>query len=158
MENPNMSTLMCPGLMCGVLLAHLGPLDAEDVDFIGAVQGAAADAAPRHRARAVGQGDRVLRRHRPQVAALGGDEVWVENKRNQSLARRLGTGDRREGTRTATPAPALALLGACPAQRSPNGPGIRSGKTRCPRAAPPRARAPAWLPLKAAPPHPSPRC
>lgn len=158
MENPNMSTLMCPGLMCGVLLAHLGPLDAEDVDFIGAVQGAAADAAPRHRARAVGQGDRVLRRHRPQVAALGGDEVWVENKRNQSLARRLGTGDRREGTRTATPAPALALLGACPAQRSPNGPGIRSGKTHCPRAAPPRARAPAWLPLKAAPPHPSPRC
>lgn len=62
-------------------LAHLGPLDAEDMEFAVGAHRAAADAAPRHRAGGIGQGDGRLRRHRLQVAALGSPSIWMENKR-----------------------------------------------------------------------------
>lgn len=76
-------------------------------------QGAAADAAPRHRAGGVGQGDYGwLCRHRLQVTALGSPGVWVENKTpSVPVARTWGDTTQRGrdagGGCIATSAPAL---------------------------------------------------
>lgn len=51
--------------------------------------GAVADAAPRHRAGGVGQGDGWLPRHRLQVTALGSPGIWVENKQPSVPAARM---------------------------------------------------------------------
>lgn len=69
--------------------AHLGPLDAEDMDFMGSAHGAVADAAPWHRAGGIGEGDGWLRCHRLQVTALGSAGVWAENKRLSVPAARM---------------------------------------------------------------------